>query len=238
MLPLFKADTSSRILPLARSSTWDNGPNPVLDSSPVVKAEANPRVRELDAEAPGPHILEIGAAVPISEIETVEPALELEAQRLIAELEGSTMRWWCNVYRGTLLIKQMLCTRIGVAQTISTSFWSLASHMTEGKRHEVSVGWSATKTLINLSFTRSHCALYGAVLYCNLPRHSVQFIVHFSHEVGCPENGTSSYASRWLGSRSASLDRLLAGLNEATGGAPTLEKLHCLGGTDLAWYYI
>lgn len=92
MLPVFKAGTSSRILPLARSSTWDNGPNPVLDSSPVVKAEANPRVRELDAEAPGPHILEIGTAVPISEIETVEPALELEAQRLIAELEGSTMR--------------------------------------------------------------------------------------------------------------------------------------------------
>ena len=37
------------------------------------------RTPELDAEAPGPHILEF---------ESVEPALEMESQRQIAELEG------------------------------------------------------------------------------------------------------------------------------------------------------
>lgn len=73
----------------------------MLDSAPIVEAEANPRVRELDAEAPGPHILELATVVPVSEVEAVEPALEietleraleLESERPIAELEGSTMQ--------------------------------------------------------------------------------------------------------------------------------------------------
>ena len=39
----------------------------------------NPRAPELDAEAPGPHILEIG---------TLDPVLRMESQRPITELEG------------------------------------------------------------------------------------------------------------------------------------------------------
>ena len=39
----------------------------------------NPRAPELDAEAPGPHILEI---------ETVEPVLEMYVPRTMVELEG------------------------------------------------------------------------------------------------------------------------------------------------------
>ena len=71
----------------------------MLDSLPIVEAEAKSRVGELDVEAPGPHILEmetvvpaleIGIAEPVSEMETSERALELESQRPIAELEGIT----------------------------------------------------------------------------------------------------------------------------------------------------
>ena len=58
----------------------------MLDSSPILETEANPRVLELDAEAPGSHILEIATVLPASEV------LELESQRPIAELDGSTMR--------------------------------------------------------------------------------------------------------------------------------------------------
>lgn len=81
----------------------DDGPIPMLNSSTIVEVEANNlRVRELDAEAPGPHIQEIGPAVPAEELETVEStleietierAIELESQRPTAELEGVTMRW-------------------------------------------------------------------------------------------------------------------------------------------------
>lgn len=102
ILPVFKAAApSSSILPLARRPGWNDGSNPMLDSSPILEAEANPRVPELDAEAPGPHILEIETVVhicevetvePVSEIETLERALELEAQGPIVELEGSTVR--------------------------------------------------------------------------------------------------------------------------------------------------
>lgn len=52
----------------------------MLDSSTIVEMEAkNPRAPELDAEAPGPHILEIG---------TLEPVLKMESRRSTAELEG------------------------------------------------------------------------------------------------------------------------------------------------------
>ncbi len=52
----------------------------MLEVSIVTEMEANAlRAPELDAEAPGPHVLEF---------ETVEPALEMESQRQIAELEG------------------------------------------------------------------------------------------------------------------------------------------------------
>ena len=58
----------------------------MLDSSPIVEAEANPH--KLGAEASGPHILEMETAESASEMETSERVLELESQRPIAELEG------------------------------------------------------------------------------------------------------------------------------------------------------
>lgn len=52
----------------------------MLDSSVVTEVEAKTvRAPELDAEAPGPHIIEI---------ETAEPALEIASQTPMAELEG------------------------------------------------------------------------------------------------------------------------------------------------------
>ena len=99
MLPVFKRATSPPIIPTARIPSWDHEPNPLLDSLSIVEAEANPRVRELDAEAPGPHVLEMEVMVPtwemettesILEIRTSEHAFELESQRPIAELEGKS----------------------------------------------------------------------------------------------------------------------------------------------------
>ncbi len=52
----------------------------MLDSSAVIEVEANnPHAPELDAEAPGPQILEIG---------TLERALEMSSHRSLCELEG------------------------------------------------------------------------------------------------------------------------------------------------------
>ena len=99
MLPVFKGGALPPIVPSARDSSWNDGPNPMLDSLPIVEAEANPRVRQLDAEAPGPHVLEVETVVPASEMGTAEPAsemeslertLEMESQIPIAELEGIT----------------------------------------------------------------------------------------------------------------------------------------------------
>lgn len=78
MLPVRKA--ASAVSSSSSRQSWNDEPNPMLDSSIVTEMEANTlRVPELDAEAPGPHVLEI---------ETVEPALEMGSQRQIAELEG------------------------------------------------------------------------------------------------------------------------------------------------------
>ena len=63
----------------------------MLDSSPILEVDANPRFRELDAESPGPQILEIETVVHTPITELLEHALELEAQMPVAELEGSTM---------------------------------------------------------------------------------------------------------------------------------------------------
>ena len=98
MLPVFKGAALPPIVPSARNPSWNDGPNPMLDSLPIVEAEANPRVRQLDAEAPGPHVLEVGTVVPASEMgiaepsskETSERTLEMESQIPIAELEGIT----------------------------------------------------------------------------------------------------------------------------------------------------
>ena len=79
MLPARKP-ASSPFLPLSRKQSWSDGPNPMLDSSTIVEMEAkNPRAPELDAKAPGPHVLEIG---------TLEPVLKTESRRPTAELEG------------------------------------------------------------------------------------------------------------------------------------------------------
>ena len=78
MLPVRKP--ASPASPLSSRQSWKVEPHPMLDSSIVKELEANtPRAPELDAEAPDSHILEI---------QTVEPALEMESQRHVAELEG------------------------------------------------------------------------------------------------------------------------------------------------------
>ena len=92
ILPVFKATAPpSPILPSVRAPSWNDGPNPMLDSSPILEVDSNPRVRELDAESPGPQILEIETVVHTSITDLLENALELEAQMPIAELEGSTL---------------------------------------------------------------------------------------------------------------------------------------------------
>ena len=99
---MFKIAASPPTLPTARKPSWGDGPNPILDSTTIMEVEASPRIRELDAEAPGPHILEIETVVPTLEVETVEPALEierreraveLESQQPIHELEEINLRW-------------------------------------------------------------------------------------------------------------------------------------------------
>ena len=70
----------SLVSPLSSRQSWNDKPHPKPESSFVAEIEANTlRAPELDAEAPGPHVIEI---------ETVEPALEMESQGQIAELEG------------------------------------------------------------------------------------------------------------------------------------------------------
>ena len=97
MLPVFRGAAWPPIIQSARKPSWNHGPNIILNSLPIVEAEANPCVRDLDAEAPGLHVLEmetvmpaseIGTAEPVSEMETSERALDLKSQRPVAELEG------------------------------------------------------------------------------------------------------------------------------------------------------
>ena len=81
MLPARRA-ASPPVGQLSREQTHNDGPHPMLDSSARIEVEANnPQKPELDAEAPGPHILEI---------ETVEPVLEMYTQEPIGELEGES----------------------------------------------------------------------------------------------------------------------------------------------------
>ena len=65
--------------PLSSKQTHNDGPHPMLDSSTRLEMEANnPREPELDAEAPGPHILEIETKEPVSELYNHGPVCELE----------------------------------------------------------------------------------------------------------------------------------------------------------------
>ena len=67
-------------LPPSRTPSWNDGPHPMLDSSAVMEVEANnPQAPELNAEAPGPQILEF---------EALEQILEMYSQRSVCELEG------------------------------------------------------------------------------------------------------------------------------------------------------
>ena len=66
MLPAGKS--GSPILPLSRRPSWNDRLHHMSDLSAVVEGETrNPQAPELDAEAPGPYILEI---------ETVDAVLE------------------------------------------------------------------------------------------------------------------------------------------------------------------
>ena len=70
----------SPISPLSREKSSKDRQHFMMNSSAAIEVEANNlRAPELDAEAPGPHILEIGI---------VEPVFEMEHQRSIPELEG------------------------------------------------------------------------------------------------------------------------------------------------------
>ena len=78
MLPARRAP--SPILPLSREQSHGDGPHPTLDYSSPIEVEAhNPRHPELEAEAPGPHVVEA---------ETVETILEMYSQGPVGELEG------------------------------------------------------------------------------------------------------------------------------------------------------
>ena len=78
MLPLRKS--APAVPPISKKLSWSDGQHPMLDSSAVMEAEAkNPPVQELDAEAPGPQILEF---------ETVETIIEMYSQSPVAELDG------------------------------------------------------------------------------------------------------------------------------------------------------
>lgn len=70
----------------------------MLESSAAVEVEArNPRAPELNAEAPGPHILEI---------ETVDPVLKMYAPRTMVELRGTK-----QTYGGGLISVEVLVYR-------------------------------------------------------------------------------------------------------------------------------
>ena len=64
----------------------------MLDSSAVLEMEArNPRTPELDAEAPGPHIVEAETVETISEMYSRGPVGELEGQNNYATEKGGTL---------------------------------------------------------------------------------------------------------------------------------------------------
>ena len=78
MLPLREPASPASLAPSRQSS--NDKPHHMRESSIFTELEASTlRTPELDVEAPGPHILES---------ESVEPALEMESQRQITELEG------------------------------------------------------------------------------------------------------------------------------------------------------
>ena len=78
MLPRDKV--VSPVSPVSSEQSWKKEPHSIQEISAATDTEAQiVRAHELDAEAPGPHIQELGIE---------ERALELESQRPIAELEG------------------------------------------------------------------------------------------------------------------------------------------------------
>ena len=80
MLPARRV-ASSTIVQLPKEQTHNDGPHPMLDSSMRMEVEANnPQKPELDAGAPGPHILEIETVEPVLEMYTQEPVGELDAE--------------------------------------------------------------------------------------------------------------------------------------------------------------
>ena len=74
-------DASPSILPISREeSPSHEHQHPALDSSTEMELEANnPRDPELDAEAPGPHVLEM---------ETLEVVCEMDTNPHVVEMDG------------------------------------------------------------------------------------------------------------------------------------------------------
>lgn len=80
MLPM--RNPASPATPISSKQNWNAEPHPTPELSVVTDLEANsPRAPELDAEAPGPHVLEMETAESSSQ-------REMGPQRQIAELGG------------------------------------------------------------------------------------------------------------------------------------------------------
>ena len=83
MLPAQRAASSSTI-PISNDLNSTYTQHSILGSSAIIEVEGNSRrVPELDAEAPGPHVLEIETVEPISEMDPQNPTkhhAELDAE--------------------------------------------------------------------------------------------------------------------------------------------------------------
>ena len=91
MLPAGRI-ASPPTLPISREDSHGNEhQHPILDSSTDIELEAknphDPRDPELDAEAPGPHILEM---------ETLEVVHEMESRKHVVEMDG-----WSKSHTGS-----------------------------------------------------------------------------------------------------------------------------------------
>ena len=80
MLPAHKTASSTSSLSIDQDQHMERPAMP--QSSTLVELQAkNPRIPEMDAEAPGPHVLEA---------ETVETIVEMYSQAPVGELEGQS----------------------------------------------------------------------------------------------------------------------------------------------------
>ena len=77
-----KSGNAATFLPFSRKESWTNGHRPMLDSSSVI--EMDTKAPHIEANLPGNWI---------SEIEAVEPALEMGAEKTVAKMDAASVRW-------------------------------------------------------------------------------------------------------------------------------------------------